>query len=95
MNSAKAFSTVAREMGAESIAEGWKTRLLTGKNDHPLGNVANVIIALRHAPEWQGVLHFNESSFTTVAKASPPFTRVPAIPFSWGDEHDVLLAAWL
>ena len=77
------------------IAEGWKARLLTGKNGAPLGNVANALIALRHAPEWQGVLHFNESSLSTVAIAAPPFAPAPAVPFPWADEHDVLLAAWM
>lgn len=77
------------------IAEAWKSRLLTGKQGVPLGNVANALIAIRHAPELQGVLHFNESSLTTVAKAAPPFARAPAVPFPWADEHDVLLAAWM
>jgi predicted P-loop ATPase len=83
------------ENSAESIATGWKARLLVGKRGGILGNVANSLIALRHAPEWQGVLHFDESSLATVAKAVPPFERTPDIPFDWADEHDVLTAAWL
>jgi len=80
---------------AESILAGWKARLLVGKRGGTLGNVANSLTALRYAPEWQGVLHFNESSFATVAKAMPPFECTPAMPFDWTDEHDVLTAAWL
>jgi predicted P-loop ATPase len=78
-----------------SIAEGWKTRLLVGKRGKPLAVVANALIALRHAPEWQGVLHFNESSLATIAKRAPPFESSPPVPFAWADEHDVLTAAWL
>ena len=79
---------------AESIAAGWRARLLMGKAG-PLGNVANALTAIRYAPEWQGVLHFNESSFATVAMAAPAFEHPPTVPFPWADEHDVLTAAWL
>src|SRR5262249_41565704 len=57
--------------------------------------VANALIALRHAPEWEGVLHFNESGLTTVVKKTPPLACCSGLPFTWGDEHDVLTAAWL
>ena len=61
----------------------------------PLGNVANAITALRHAPEWQDVLHFNESSLAIIAKAPPPFEHPPCSPFPWSDEHDIQTAAWM
>jgi predicted P-loop ATPase len=79
----------------ESIATGWKARLILGKLGGALPVVANALTALRHAPEWQGVLHFNESSLATVAKRAAPFETHPDIPFTWADEHDVLTAAWL
>src|SRR5690242_9434292 len=80
---------------SESIARGWKARLLLGKMGGALPVVANALIALRHAPEWQGVLHFNESSLAAIAKLAPPFELPAAIPITWADEHDVLTAAWL
>ncbi len=79
----------------ESIATRWKARLLVSKRGGTLGNVANALTALRYAPEWEAVLHFNESSLATVAKAVPPFGPTPAVPFDWADEHDVLTSAWL
>jgi putative DNA primase/helicase len=79
----------------ESIAAGWKTRLLIGKRGGALAVVANALTALRHAPEWQGVLHLNESSLATIVKLAPPLEGAPAAPFTWADEHDVLTAAWL
>ncbi len=79
----------------ESIGAGWKSRLLRGKRGGILGVVANVIIALRHAPEWQGVLRFNESSMATLAVMVPPFGTHKPRPFPWADEHDVLAAAWM
>src|SRR5262249_52108293 len=82
-------------LASESIETGWKARLLVGKRGGVLAVVANALTALRHAPEWQGVLHFNESSLATTVMASPPFQHAPTVPFAWTDEHDVLLAAWL
>jgi predicted P-loop ATPase len=80
---------------SQSIQAGWKTRLLLGKNGEPLAVVANAITALRHAPEWQNVLHFNESLLATVVKRAPPFASFPDLPSAWADEHDILTAAWL
>jgi predicted P-loop ATPase len=79
----------------ESIATGWRTRLLVGKQGGVLALVANALTALRYAPEWQGVLHYNESSLATVANTTPPFEHAPEVPFIWRDDHDVLTAAWL
>ena len=79
----------------DPIGVGWKTRLLRGKQGGVLAVVANALIAFRNAPEWDGVLHHNESSMATVAKRAPPFEMTPAVPFTWADEHDVLAAAWL
>ena len=78
-----------------SIATGWKSRLLVAKRGGALAVVANALIALRHAPEWQGVLHFNESSLATIIKLAPPFEIAAAVPLTWADNHDVLTAAWL
>ena len=78
-----------------SISAGWKARLLVSKRGAVLAVVANALTALRHAPEWQGVLHFNESSLVTIVKVPPPFESAPEVPFTWADEHDVLAAAWL
>jgi putative DNA primase/helicase len=79
----------------EPIGTGWKARLLRGKRGGVLALVANALIALRHAPEWQDVLHYNESSMATIVRRAPPFEITPAVPFAWGDEHDVVAAAWL
>jgi predicted P-loop ATPase len=79
----------------EATASGWKARLLTGKGGGMLGNVANALTAIRYAPEWAGVLYFNESSLTVIAKMPPPFEYSPSTPFAWTDEHDIQTAAWL
>jgi hypothetical protein len=65
---------------SQSIATGWKTRLILGKRGGALAVVANALIGLRHAPEWQGVLHFNESSLATIVKLAPRLNMLPQCP---------------
>jgi predicted P-loop ATPase len=83
--------------GAEalgSIAQGWKTRLITTSKGKPAACLENALVALRHAQEWQGVLHFNESSMQVTAKSEPPWDS-RALPFIWRDDDDVRAAAWM
>ncbi len=78
----------------ESIAQGWKTRLLTTLKGKAAACLENALVALRHAPEWHGVLHFNESSMQVTAKSEPPWDSRP-VPFTWRDDDDVRAAAWM
>ena len=79
-----------------TIAEGWKARLLTNSKGHFSAGVANILTALRNAPEWAGVLRFNESALQVeVLKTRPPWDDSRALPFAWSDEDDIRTAAWL
>ncbi|HEY7338316.1 MAG TPA: virulence-associated E family protein [Bryobacteraceae bacterium] len=51
-------------------------------------------MALRHAPEWQGILRFDESALQVGANAQPPWDSREA-PFVWRDDDDVRVAAWM
>jgi len=55
--------------------------------------VANAITAIDKAPEWQGVLGFNEFSLLTVARKSPPWEKTAGTP--WADVDDIRTAEWL
>ena len=55
--------------------------------------LANAIAAFRHAPEWGGVLAFNEFGFGTVALKPAPWGIVPK--GEWTDHEDRLAAEWL
>ena len=55
--------------------------------------LANAIAAFRHAPEWGGVLAFNEFAFGTVARRPTPWGLVPK--GEWTDHEDRLAAEWL
>jgi predicted P-loop ATPase len=87
------------QTAAEPVAEGhpnnWRAMLVKSDKGKQLPVVANALIALRYAPEWKGVLAFNQSSLETVVRVKPPWPDSRAVPFPWRDEDDVLTAAWL
>ena len=55
--------------------------------------LANAIAAFRHAPEWGGVLAFNEFGFGTVVLRPAPWGVVPN--GEWTDHEDRLATEWL
>jgi predicted P-loop ATPase len=55
--------------------------------------LANAIAALRHAPEWSGVLAFNEFALGTTALKPAPWGTVRN--GEWTDHEDRLTAEWL
>ena len=55
--------------------------------------LANAIAAFRHAPEWGGVLAFNEFGCGTVVLKPAPWGVVPKA--EWTDHEDRLAAEWL
>jgi predicted P-loop ATPase len=77
----------------------WKKDLLRAKppmhttEGRILPVLANAIAAFRHAPEWGGVLAFNEFGFGTVALKPAPWGIVPK--GEWTDQEDRLAAEWL
>jgi hypothetical protein len=71
----------------------WHKRLLKNGRDEPKALLANAIAALRHAPEWDGVLAFNDFAVATTLKRQPPW-EAEAKDFhfrSWTTRDDVLL----
>ena len=77
----------------------WKKDLLRAKppmntaEGRIIPVLANAIAAFRHAPEWGGVLAFNEFGFGTVALRPTPWGIVPK--GEWTDHEDRLAAEWL
>jgi predicted P-loop ATPase len=72
----------------------WRDRLLKNQRGTPVTCLQNALVALEHAAEWQGVLHFDESALQVVAKAAPPWDSRQT-PFAWRDDDDVRTAAWM
>src|SRR5215471_655345 len=91
---------VIDEIAHVDFAESaWKKDLLRAKS--PMSTIegrilpvlANAIAGFRHAPEWRGVLAFNEFGFGTVALKPAPWGIVPK--GEWTDYEDRLAAEWL
>ena len=78
----------------------WREELIRSKPtpSHPQGNLypvlANAITALRHAPEWQGVLAFNEFELTPMLLKPAPWGAA-SNNSAWSDHEDRLAAEWL
>jgi len=75
----------------------WMTDLLRNDKGKPTGSVANVLHALRHAPEWQGVLKFNEFTVKAEIHAKPRFANFDwnGRASDWQDAYDTLTLEWL
>lgn len=80
-------------------SSAWRKDLLRSKPNmnntegRILPVLANAIAAFRHAPEWGGVLAFNEFAFGTVALKPTPWGIVPK--GEWSDHDDRLATEWL
>ena len=92
--------TVLHEIANVDFASSaWRKDLLRSKphmnntEGRILPVLANAIAAFRHAPEWGGVLAFNEFAFGTVAVKPTPWGLVPK--GEWTDHEDRLAADWL
>ncbi|MCX6632901.1 MAG: hypothetical protein NTW28_35330, partial [Candidatus Solibacter sp.] len=76
---------------AAPIPSPWRNRLLLTDNGEPRALLANVITALRGAPEWEGVLWRDDFALRTVARGPTPWGEVS----SWGEREDGLTTNWL
>ncbi|MCX6606162.1 MAG: DUF3854 domain-containing protein [Acidobacteria bacterium] len=72
---------------------GWKAKLRRTDNDKPKALLLNVDIALRHAPEWEGVFCYNELRQQVQVIEPPPIGG--AVPRDWNDADDTATAIWM
>lgn len=77
---------------AEQWEDRWESRLLRTITGGPCANLANAMIALRHAPEWKGILWRDDFAEQTITRAQPP---IPAAMGKWTNLHDILTTNWL
>jgi predicted P-loop ATPase len=74
----------------------WQDELLRSKvssENSILPILANAITALRLAPEWRGLLAYDEFRCNVVALKPPPWSAV--LQNEWTDQEDRLTAEWL
>ncbi len=80
--------------GTDPSQSPWRNRLILNRDGSPKANLANAITALRWAPEWAGVLGFDEFSLGTVALKPAPWVET-VTGAEWADNDDRLTADWL
>jgi predicted P-loop ATPase len=97
--SSKPSNTTSKKKQPNKAREGWANDLIVTKaTDTPKAVVANALIALRKAPEWQGVLAYDEFALVTKQMKPPPWLKHHDNswePTQWTDRDDVLTADWL
>ena len=93
--------TVIAEISKVSFAGfNWREELIrsnpspANRQGHIYPVLANAITAFRHAPEWKGVLAFNEFELAPTIMRRRPGTPL-AGGNSWTDQEDRLAADWL
>jgi predicted P-loop ATPase len=87
-NDLKASSTPHREV-ADLL---WTTLLQLNNSGKPIGNLRNVLVALRHAPDWRGVLAFDVFSNLVLTRQPPPWSDYNVE--RWGDDEDTATVEW-
>src|SRR5262245_2032040 len=87
----------AQLLKLESYRNGWRADLLYSDKRHPKPLLANAITAFRHAPEWQGVLAYDEFAHKIIARAPPPWVHTSGSwqDRSWTETDTILSTDWL
>jgi predicted P-loop ATPase len=88
----------ARLAAFQQQVDDWRLDLERTPTKQPRPLLRNAIIALRGAPEWQGVLAYDEFALTTMAMKPPPWCKAEDNawqPRAWTDHDDTLATDWL
>ncbi len=93
----KAAGAIRREAlttATDVSSPDWISEIRLAKDGEPVGDAANVLIAVRRAPEWQGVLAFDEFHHHSLFVRKPPWFSgewTGALPVTDADEARVLV----
>src|SRR5699024_5673492 len=77
-----------------TMSTSWRERLACKKSGEPYGNELNVMTALEHSPDLQGLVAYNEFSDEVLLMGSAPWRQISE-PEPWTDIDRVELQAWL
>jgi len=90
---AKIFGGAAPRANGHAAGDvPWREMLIVSPQGKPKPLLANAITALRYAPEWKGILSFDEFGNRASKKSAPPFLSPAG---DWSDTDDILTANWL
>lgn len=71
----------------------WTDQLILNAAGKIVPNLANLILMLREAPKWKGVLAYDEFNARVVIKGRPPWGQeAPNTP--WTDHHESQVRVW-
>jgi predicted P-loop ATPase len=73
--------------------EHWTDGLMLNDRGVPLGILRNVLYALHNAPEWNGILAFDEFGGRVITMKPPPWGGAPVE--KWEDDHDTRACEWM
>ena len=85
-------------INTDALRGGWQDHIpILTPTKTPKAVLANALYALRSAPEWQGVLAYDEFSLTTTVMLPPPWQREDNkwTPRRWSDSDDARATEWL
>ena len=91
------MTVVTGEVGARLGGDGWESKLQLTPTKSPKANLANVLVALRGAQEWDGVIAHDEFALCTMALRAPPWVKTNGswVARPWTEQDDVLTTEWL
>ena len=85
-------------LGSAEVFEpqaAWRNELILTDKKKPKALLANAIIALRRAPQWQGSLRYDAFHQRTVIKGRLPWAIEPVSDIEWSNVHDIRTAEWM
>jgi predicted P-loop ATPase len=89
----KAYREKELRHSGEQQHDDWMDGLIRQKNGTVATVLANLILILREAPAWKGVLGFDEFKQQVVITQRPPWGEEPeCVP--WTDHHESLTRVW-
>jgi predicted P-loop ATPase len=83
-----------KKLRGRTSHEDWSAELMLSKSDEIIANLHNLILILREAPKWKGVLAHDEFAARVTIRKRPPFKEDVAPGAQWNDHHDSLTRAW-
>jgi predicted P-loop ATPase len=71
----------------------WTADLIHNKQGKIIGNVANLILMMRHHPDWQGVLAYSEFTGAIIIRQAPPWGAMEPDAL-WTERDTTRASAW-
>lgn len=88
----RSFAMSSTVLPLQSRVNHWTDGLMLNKHGVPLGNLRNVLYALRNAPEWHDVLGYDAFAARAITRKPPSWSDRTAE--QWTDYDDTRACEW-